>query len=185
MLPRYVGRRSRWSSDREKFFTPLPFTHIPNHLNQDEFEILISKHYSLLTTGRQRLDDVINRLNLKDWEDEDQDLRSPSPEPIYDPKTNNRINTRDVRVKEKYIREKNAIIESLLKLDSSYVPPPDYRPPKKVKKLYVPDLGPEYNFVGLILGPGGSTQRELEKKTKCKISIRGKGSNWVNVKLKI
>ena len=28
------------------------------------------------------------------------------------------------------------------------------------------------------MGPKGSTQKELEKKSGCKISIRGKGSNW-------
>jgi splicing factor 1 len=28
------------------------------------------------------------------------------------------------------------------------------------------------------LGPRGVTQRELEKKSGCKISIRGEGSNW-------
>ena len=50
-----------------------------------------------------------------------------------------------------------------------------------MKKLFIPEIE-NYNFIGLILGPRGSTQRELEKKSGCKISIRGKGSNWVNCK---
>jgi len=35
---------------------------------------------------------------------------------------------------------------------------------------------PEYNFIGLVIGPRGNTQKRLEKETGCKISVRGKGS---------
>ena len=35
---------------------------------------------------------------------------------------------------------------------------------------------PNYNFIGLIIGPRGNTQKRLERETHCKISIRGKGS---------
>jgi splicing factor 1 len=35
---------------------------------------------------------------------------------------------------------------------------------------------PGYNFIGLILGPRGNTQKRLETETGCKIAIRGKGS---------
>jgi len=35
---------------------------------------------------------------------------------------------------------------------------------------------PDYNFVGLIIGPRGLTQKQLEKDTGAKIVIRGKGS---------
>jgi len=35
---------------------------------------------------------------------------------------------------------------------------------------------PTYNFIGLVIGPRGNTQKRLEKETNCKISIRGKGS---------
>ena len=34
----------------------------------------------------------------------------------------------------------------------------------------------QYNFVGRILGPRGMTAKQLEKKTGCKIMIRGKSS---------
>lgn len=113
-----------------------------------------------------------------DFENADPDLRSPSPEPVYDSKTGLRLNTRDVRTKENYIKEKNSIIEELILLDESYVPPNDYKPPKKTKKLFIPESD-SANFVGIILGPNGDSQRQLEKKSGCKISIRGKGSNWV------
>jgi splicing factor 1 len=127
------------------------------------------------------LEDLTRRLLTSDFENVDPDLRSPSPEPVYDSKSGLRLNTRDVRAKENYIKEKNSIIEELISLDETYKPPQDYKPPKKTKKLMIPDSD-SANFVGLILGPSGQSQRELEKKSGCKISIRGKGSNWVNIK---
>lgn len=58
-------------------------------------------------------------------------------------------------------------------------PPSDYRPinVKKTRKIRVPiDKYPDYNFIGLIIGPRGDTHKQLEKKSGAKISIRGKGS---------
>ena len=46
-----------------------------------------------------------------------------------------------------------------------------------VKKMYIPTEDfPGYNFFGLIIGPRGKTQKEMEAKAGVKISIRGKGS---------
>lgn len=48
---------------------------------------------------------------------------------------------------------------------------------KPVRRLYIPvKEHPEYNFIGLVIGPRGNTQKRLEKETGCKISVRGKGS---------
>ena len=50
----------------------------------------------------------------------------------------------------------------------SYRPPLDYRPfsTKKIRKIYVPVKEyPDYNFIGLILGPRGFTQRQMEQET--------------------
>lgn len=48
---------------------------------------------------------------------------------------------------------------------------------KRTKKVPIPiHQHPTYNFIGLIIGPRGKTQKELEAKTGCKIAIRGKGS---------
>jgi len=58
-------------------------------------------------------------------------------------------------------------------------PPPDYQPPsqKKTRKIYIPIKDhPEYNFIGLIIGPRGNTQKRMEKETNTKIAIRGRGS---------
>ena len=74
------------------------------------------------------------------------------------------------------MKERLKLIDEVLQLDSTYVPPPDYKPPKKQKKIFIPDLDPTTNIIGQIIGPSGSTQQKLEKESKCKISIRGKGS---------
>ena len=48
---------------------------------------------------------------------------------------------------------------------------------KRIHKIPIPvEEHPTYNFIGLIIGPRGKTQKELEVKTNCKIAIRGKGS---------
>lgn len=60
-------------------------------------------------------------------------------------------------------------------------PPPDYKPPKKSRKIYLPNslYEPDSNYIGMIIGPRGTTQKMLEQKSGCKISIRGKGSSKV------
>ena len=136
-----------------------------------EIEVLIRKH---------RIDDLSKRLILQDYEQQnDPDLRSPSPQPIYDAKTSRRINTRDQRLKDKYTKERQRLITEVLLLDPSYVPPPDYKPPKKHQKIFIPDTSGDevyINYIGQIIGPGGQTQKKLEKESKCKIQIRGAGS---------
>lgn len=56
-------------------------------------------------------------------------------------------------------------------------PPPDFVKSKPYRKLYIPYKEyPQYNFIGLIIGPRGNTQKRMEKDSNTKISIRGKGS---------
>ena len=164
------NRKTRWGADYEKTFTPLTVSNIPENVDIEVFEIAIRKN---------RLEDINRRIQCADWEDVDPDIRSPSPEPIYDSKNGVRLNTREVRNKEKYIKEKNNLIEELILLDKNYRPPHDYRPPKKTHKIYINEFDNEkHKLVALLLGPHGVTQKELEKKSGCRISIRGKGSNW-------
>ena len=102
--------------------------------------------------------------------------RSPSPPPIYD-SNGIRQNTREVRMKEKLTGQRNAIIEDLIKKDPTYQPPSDYKPAKKFRKLYIPyKKYPEYNFIGLIIGPRGNTHKRMQQETNTIIAIRGKGS---------
>lgn len=82
-----------------------------------------------------------------------------------------------MRHRDKYIKERLRLIDEVLMMDETYVPPGDYKPPKKQKKIYVPDAdNPAVNIIGQIIGPSGTTQQKLEKESKCKISVRGKGS---------
>jgi splicing factor 1 len=71
-------------------------------------------------------------------------------------------------------------VEKAQKLNPMFRSPSDWskgQTTKKQRKLYIPvDKYPNYNFIGLIIGPRGITQKKLEKETGAKISIRGKGS---------
>eukprot|EP01080_Neovahlkampfia_damariscottae_P003102 gene3102-5272_t len=48
-------------------------------------------------------------------------------------------------------------------------------------KIFLPvDEYPDVNFIGLLIGPRGKTQMELEKKTNTKMRIRGATSEKNN-----
>ena len=104
--------------------------------------------------------------------------RSPEPEPTYDAH-GQRTNTREQRYKTKYTNERNELILQLTSLNSTYRPPSDWKKQTRFeRRVYIPQKDyPDYNFIGLIIGPRGSTQKQMEKETGCKIVIRGKGSS--------
>merc|ERR1711983_506462 len=80
-------------------------------------------------------------------------------------------------MRQKLVKERHGVIEALLRNCPGFRPPPDYRPEKKVKKIYIPVKEfPGYNFFGLIIGPRGNTQKRLQRETNTRIAIRGKGS---------
>ena len=80
-------------------------------------------------------------------------------------------------MKEKLLKERQDVIRELIARNPNYRPPPDFRPEKKSRKIYIPvHAHPGYNFIGLIIGPRGNTQKRMEKETGAKIAIRGKGS---------
>jgi hypothetical protein len=170
----YSVKTTKWGKPYEKTFTPIPFSYFPKNMSLDNIEIILR---------RSRLDDLNKRLANNNFEGLDNDVRSPSPEPVYDLKTHVRLNTFEIRQKEEYLKEKNNIIEELIKLDKEYKPPSDWKPPKKTMKLYYNNK-PDCNITALLLGPKGITHRELEKKTGCKLSIRDKdnksGVNYDN-----
>lgn len=102
--------------------------------------------------------------------------RSPSPPPKYD-SHGKRSNTREMRMREALMKEKTEIIEELLKIDKTFLPPSDYVRTKPFRRIFIPkQTNPLYNYIGLIIGPRGNTQKQMENETGCKISIRGKGS---------
>lgn len=101
-----------------------------------------------------------------------------SPTPTYDAQ-GKRSNTRDLRAKQNLINERHYLIEKAIKINPQFKPPADYRTSstKRTKKIYIPIKNyPDYNFIGLIIGPRGMTQKQMEKETGAKIAIRGRGS---------
>lgn len=102
--------------------------------------------------------------------------RSPSPPPIYGP-DGTRKNTRVNRWREKYTEERTVCLESIMDLIPSMRPPGFISKRKRSHRIDIPIAEyPPYNFIGLIIGPRGKTQKDMENKTGCKIAIRGKGS---------
>lgn len=124
----------------EKSFTAQCFSYLPLHEKSvNEIEVLIRKH---------RIDDLTKRLILQDFEQQnDADLRSPSPPPLYDQKSGLRTNTRELRYKDKYQKERYRLISDVIRMDPTYVPPSDYKPPKKSMKIFIP-TDESINYIG-------------------------------------
>ncbi|PNH08821.1 Branchpoint-bridging protein [Tetrabaena socialis] len=127
-------------------------------------------------TGEASNSHLEPRNNELDIPSEGDPRRSPSPEPVYD-RNGIRQNTREIRHRERLLDLRNRVVEELMREDPSFKPPGDYRPKKYWRKVYIPqDAFPSYNFIGLIIGPRGNTQKRMQKETNTKIAIRGRGS---------
>ena len=167
-------KRAKWSSQEDKIFTPPPVTSIPKNIDINTFENLLRK---------KKLAEIEKKISTGNYIDEevdnDKDLRTPSPEPIYDPRSGQRMNTRELRNKEKFLRQKNLLITELIQYDENYKPPQGYKPPKQTHKIYIPN-NEKYNFTRYLLGPKGENLKKIQNKTKCKITIRGEGGGWTS-----
>lgn len=125
---------------------------------------------------QEQLNDVNRKILNNELDIPPEGERSPSPPPRYD-QNGQRLNTREVRYKDKLMDRRSFLIEEMIKADPSYRPPADYRPRKKERKIFIPQKDyPGYNFIGLIIGPRGNTQKRMQKETSTKIAIRGRGS---------
>jgi len=67
-----------WGEEYQKTFNPPPLNFIPSYINPDELEYILRLY---------RLDEVSKKLIIGEYFSNDQDLRSPSPQPIYDNKS--------------------------------------------------------------------------------------------------
>jgi splicing factor 1 len=101
--------------------------------------------------------------------------RSPSPPPIYNP-DGSRKNTRAYRWREKYTEDRAVCLEKIMALTNTQAPAFLVKRKRSCKIPIPVEEHPTYNFIGLIIGPRGKTQKDMENKTGCKIAIRGKGS---------
>ncbi|XP_073003043.1 splicing factor-like protein 1 [Typha latifolia] len=160
-------RKSRWAEEE-----PKPALQLPDFMK--DFTADLDPEVQVLNA---RLLEISRLLQSgMPLDDRPEGARSPSPEPIYD-NMGVRINTREYRARERLNKERQDIISQLIRRNPAFKPPADYRPPKLQKKLYIPMKEyPGYNFIGLIIGPRGNTQKRMEKETGAKIVIRGKGS---------
>ncbi|KAG6429249.1 hypothetical protein SASPL_107294 [Salvia splendens] len=162
-------RKSRWADDE-----PKPMIQLPDFMKDFAGGIEFDPEIQTLNSRLLEISRKLQSGMLLD--DRPEGARSPSPEPIYD-NMGVRINTREYRAREKLNRERQEIISQIIKKNPAFKPPADYRPPKLHKKLYIPMKEyPGYNFIGLIIGPRGNTQKRMERETGAKIVIRGKGS---------
>ncbi|KAG8064336.1 hypothetical protein GUJ93_ZPchr0004g40228 [Zizania palustris] len=160
-------RKSRWAEEE-----PRPIIALPDFMKDFAADLDPEVH-----NLNARLLEISRLLQSGlPLDDRPEGARSPSPEPVYD-NLGIRINTREYRARERLNRERQEIISQLIRRNPAFKPPADYRPPKLQKKLYIPMKEyPGYNFIGLIIGPRGNTQKRMEKETGAKIVIRGKGS---------
>lgn len=85
----------------------------------------------------QRLDELSLKLEKGELEFGDPDIRPPSPPPAYD-KLGNRTNTRDVRVRNAMVSEHQRLLEYVSKNVAGFLPPADFKPMKKMKKIIIP-----------------------------------------------
>ena len=69
--------------------------HITIQLMNLKFGLVRIYRIIMIYIGRHRIDDLQRRIAMQDYESADVDIRSPSPEPIYDPKTGLRMNTKE------------------------------------------------------------------------------------------
>ncbi|CAL1354757.1 unnamed protein product [Linum trigynum] len=167
-------RKSRWADDEPKPVIQLP-DFMKDFTGGIEFDPEIQALNARLLEISRMLQSGTSQSGLP-LDDRPEGARSPSPEPIYD-NMGIRINTREYRARERLNKERQEIISQIIKKNPAFKPPADYRPPKLHKKLYIPMKEyPGYNFIGLIIGPRGNTQKRMERETGAKIVIRGKGS---------
>eukprot|EP00762_Andalucia_godoyi_P002363 ANDGO_02736.mRNA.1 Branchpoint-bridging protein len=141
----------------------LPFGIPQDALDAYCLRVRIEEASRQLTTGR--IDDFVF-------------TRSPSPPPQYDAR-GRRVNTRDVVVKAALSNERARLVDLASRMSPLYRPPADFRGEQRrlSRKIYIPvQKYPNYNFVGIIIGPRGHTQKELERESNCRIAIRGRGA---------
>lgn len=140
-------RPTKWGSEEEKMFSPPSFYAIARGVPLHEIEYLMRLY---------RLDELIKMKNVGQIDLQDRDVRSPSPEPIYD-KDGKRLNTTEIRMREEMTQEILNLIEDCKDMNPNFVPPQEYRNLKKSRKIYIPETAQssKNNFAGLILGQKG------------------------------
>ncbi|XP_075650331.1 uncharacterized protein LOC142620907 [Castanea sativa] len=165
------GKKTKWIGDdlQLKQIGPLQLPYLRKEL------VAGSELESEIQELKAELVDISRKLQTSELHDDrPMQERSPSPEPVYD-YFGIRINTRQERLRQKLLQKRQHIISKLFQKNPTLQQPLECKSLKLFKKLYIPVKEyPTYNFIGLIIGPLGNTQKRMEKETGAKIRLRGK-----------
>lgn len=152
------GKKSRFGPKEDKPYLPPPFVDLPPGLTplQVRFESAGRSTWFSLQMEQflreQRLDELSMKLEKGNLEFGDPDIRPPSPPPAYD-RNGNRTNTRDVRyvirmaappssisdrVRNAMVSEHQRLLEYVARSVPGFIPPSDFKPMKKIKKIIIP-----------------------------------------------
>lgn len=156
-------RKSRWAEEKPS----AKDLQLPDVLKGEDPEMVNLRTQLIIINRKLQSGKVIDDVPEAD--------RSPSPPAVFD-NFGYRVNTREYRTRERLTKERQQIIAKLAQKIPTFKPPPDSKA-KFSRKVSIPvDKFPDYNFVGLIIGPRGNTLKKMEKESGAKILIRGKGS---------
>ncbi|XP_020575720.1 uncharacterized protein LOC110021522 isoform X2 [Phalaenopsis equestris] len=165
------SRRTRWSNDKTQFnFSDT--VKLPDSVKDILSNVHNDKRIERLNA---KLQEIHQKLEGSMIINKPQKESSSSPQPID---VGLDLNESSVRLK--LLKQKNEIILELLRKIKKEDQPKhrSIHSYKFCKKLYIPlKEYPNYNFVGLILGPSGNGLKRMEAEAGATILIRGKGSD--------
>lgn len=166
-------RKTRWSSDETQLnlsCTLMLSNSVKDILSDTYNDQRIQRLNAKLQEINQKLESgvIVNESSLEE--------SSTSPQPI-DVGLHSGMDTLEFRIISKLLKQKQEIISELLtKSKKNDIPKSSKHHYTFSKKLYIPSKEyPNYNFVGLILGPNGNTMKKMEKETGAIIKLRGIG----------
>ncbi|KAG9255935.1 branchpoint-bridging protein [Emericellopsis atlantica] len=176
---KHAGRISRWSADttarnsnctvvNDDDGNAFPTT-IKSSMTSEQLDILMA---------HLRIQEIARILRLPE-----SSITLPrfflesSPGPEYD-SSGRRTNTPAQRYRQALESERHSLVERATGQLPSYHPPRDYRRPSRFsERVPVPaNEYPSVKFVGQILGPRGTSLKEMEARLGVRLFVRGKGS---------
>lgn len=169
-------RKTRWSSDETQLNMSCTLK-LPDSLKEFLSDTYNDKRIQRLNVKLQEINQKLEGSAIVN--EQRQEESAPSPQPT-DVGLDSTIDTKEINIRLKLLKQKHKIISELLTKSKKNDEPKHLSKNHHLfrKKLYIPlKEYPNYNFVGLILGPNGNTIRKMEKETGTIINIRGKGSN--------
>ncbi|KAI6783317.1 branchpoint-bridging protein [Emericellopsis cladophorae] len=176
---KHAGRTSRWSADTTARNSDCTV------VNDDDGNAFPTAVTSFMTS--EQLDILVAHLRIQEIV---RILRLPesfitlpriflesSSDPEYDC-SGHRTKTPAQRYRQALESERHGLVERATGQLPSYHPPRDYRRPTRFSgRVQVPAKDyPSGKFVGQILGPRGTSLKEMEARLGVRIFVRGKGS---------